>query len=157
MPWRHMGEYMYRHYIVFLIPAFIVQMTKLVQFTFSKIKLSTSVHFATRVRTWCVARLSGPWRSFMQAITFTTWLSSSSVAVIRIHFSFYTLLSSNPVNKNLMGLGLEILVASLWTATTDPPIRESVIEMLHHKSSMMRRGSVMLKIQSNPCLQGNSL
>jgi hypothetical protein len=40
---------------------FIVQVTKLVQFTkynnFSKIPPSTSMHFATRVRTWHVARL----------------------------------------------------------------------------------------------------
>jgi hypothetical protein len=44
-----------------LIPVFIVQVTKLVQFTqyntFSKIPPSTSMHFATRVRTWRVARL----------------------------------------------------------------------------------------------------
>jgi hypothetical protein len=40
---------------------FIVEVTKLVQCTqnntFSKIAPSTSVHFATRVRTWRVARL----------------------------------------------------------------------------------------------------
>jgi hypothetical protein len=50
-----------RYYVLFLIPVFIVQVTKLVQFTyyntFSKIPPSTSVHFATRVRTWRVARL----------------------------------------------------------------------------------------------------
>jgi hypothetical protein len=42
-------------------PVFIVQVTKLVQFTKYKIFLktlpSTSMHFATRVRTWRVARL----------------------------------------------------------------------------------------------------
>jgi hypothetical protein len=52
----------------FLIPVFIVQVTKLVQFTyyniFSKIPPSTSMHFATRVRTWRVARLySVQWNS----------------------------------------------------------------------------------------------
>jgi hypothetical protein len=50
-----------RYYILFLIPVFIVQVTKLVQFTsyntFSKIPPSTSMHFATRARTWRVARL----------------------------------------------------------------------------------------------------
>jgi hypothetical protein len=43
------------------MPVFTVQVTKLVQFTyyntFSKIPPSTSMHFATRVRTWRVARL----------------------------------------------------------------------------------------------------
>jgi hypothetical protein len=29
---------------------------------------------------------------------------------------------------------------------TDPPIRESVTELLLHKSGLMRRGSVMLKV-----------
>jgi hypothetical protein len=42
-----------RYYVLFLIPVFIVQVTKLVEFTkykkFSKIPQSTSVHFATRV------------------------------------------------------------------------------------------------------------
>jgi hypothetical protein len=47
-----------RYYVQFLIPVFIVQVTKLVQFnTFSKIPPSTSMHFAARVRTWRVARL----------------------------------------------------------------------------------------------------
>jgi hypothetical protein len=43
------------------MPVFIVQVTELVQFTqyntFSKIPPSISMHFATRVRTWRVARL----------------------------------------------------------------------------------------------------
>jgi hypothetical protein len=43
-----------RYYVLFLIPVFIVQMTKLVQFTsnntFSKIPPSKSMHSATRVR-----------------------------------------------------------------------------------------------------------
>jgi hypothetical protein len=47
--------------VLFLIPIFIVQVTKLVQFTqyntFSIIPQSTSTHFATRVRTWRVVRL----------------------------------------------------------------------------------------------------
>jgi hypothetical protein len=44
-----------RYYVLFLIPAFIVQGTTLVQITyyntFSKIPPSTSLYFATRVRT----------------------------------------------------------------------------------------------------------
>ena len=35
----------------------------------SKIPPSTSMHFATRVRTWRVVRLSVPCRSFMHLIT----------------------------------------------------------------------------------------
>jgi hypothetical protein len=50
-----------RYYVLFLIPVFIVQVTKLVQFTqyntFRKIPPSSWMHFATRVRTWRVARL----------------------------------------------------------------------------------------------------
>jgi hypothetical protein len=52
---------MKRSYVLFLIPVCIVQVTKLVQFTyyntFSEIPPSTSMHFATRERTWRVARL----------------------------------------------------------------------------------------------------
>ena len=44
----------------------------------SKIPPSTSMPFATRVKTLCVVRLSGSWRSFMQAITSSMLTSSSS-------------------------------------------------------------------------------
>ena len=43
-----------------------------------KIPPSTSMHFATRVKTWRVVRLSASWRSFMQAITSIMLTSSSS-------------------------------------------------------------------------------
>jgi hypothetical protein len=50
-----------RYYVLFPIPIFIVEVTKLVQFTkyntLSKIPQSTSMHFATHVRTWRVACL----------------------------------------------------------------------------------------------------
>ena len=47
-------------YVLFLIPVFIVQVTELVQFTLNvrKFHLSTSMHFATRVKTWRVVRPS---------------------------------------------------------------------------------------------------
>jgi hypothetical protein len=49
------------YYVLLLILVFIVQVTNLVQFpqhnTFSKIPPSTAMQFATRVRTWRVARL----------------------------------------------------------------------------------------------------
>ena len=71
----------------------------------SKIPPSTSMHFATRVKTWSVVRLSASWRSFMQAITSNMLTSSSS----RVSTFFCTLhSSSNPINKNLTGLNLEI-------------------------------------------------
>jgi len=48
-----------KYYVVLLIPVFVVQVAKLVQVvwynTFSKIPPSSSVNFATRVRTWRVA------------------------------------------------------------------------------------------------------
>jgi hypothetical protein len=65
------------YYILFLI--FIVLETNLlVNNKFSKIPPSTSMHFATRVRTWRVARLSSCWRSFMRAIAAIMRSSSSS-------------------------------------------------------------------------------
>ena len=47
-------------YVLFLIPVFIVQVTRVgtVYNKYSKIPLSTSMHFATRVKTWRVVRLS---------------------------------------------------------------------------------------------------
>jgi hypothetical protein len=46
-----------RYYVLFLIPVFIVQVTKLVRFTSSKIPPSKSMHFAARVRTLRVTSL----------------------------------------------------------------------------------------------------
>ena len=77
----------------------------------SKIPPSTSMHFATLVKTWRVVRLSASWRSFMQAIT-SSMLTSSSSCVYTFFCTLHS--SSNPINKNLTGLSLEILVASLW-------------------------------------------
>jgi len=98
-------------YVLFLIPVFIVQVTELVQGydKCSKIPPSTSMHFATRVKTWHVFRLSASWCSYMQAITSSMWTSSSS-CVSSFFCTLYS--SSNPINKNLTGLNLEILVAS---------------------------------------------
>jgi carotenoid cleavage dioxygenase-like enzyme len=49
-----------RYYVLFLMPVFIAQVTKLLQFAkynkISKFPPSTSVLFATHVRTWRVAR-----------------------------------------------------------------------------------------------------
>jgi hypothetical protein len=55
------------YYALFLILAFTVQVTKLVQFTyyntFPKISLSTSMHFATCVRTCSSVHCTVPWNS----------------------------------------------------------------------------------------------
>ena len=75
----------------------------------SNVPPSISMHFATRVKTWRVVLGSASWRSFMQAITSSMLTSSSS----RVPTFFCTLhSSSNPINKNLTWLSLEILVAS---------------------------------------------
>ena len=56
----------------------------------SKIPPSTSMHFATRVKTWPVVRLSASWRSFMQAITSSMLTSSSSrVSTLLLHTSLF--------------------------------------------------------------------
>ena len=101
----------YYVYVLFLIPVFIVQVTELVQGynKCSKIPPSTSMHFATRVKTWRVVRLSASCRFFMQGITSSKLMSSSS----RVTTFVCTLhASQNPINKNLTGLSLEIFVAS---------------------------------------------
>jgi hypothetical protein len=65
-----------RYYILFLV--FIFQTTNLlVDNKFSKSPPSTSMHFATRVRTWRVARLSSSQRSFIRAIASIMRSSSS--------------------------------------------------------------------------------
>jgi len=57
----------------------------------SKIPPSTSLHFATRVKTWRVVRLSASWRSFMQPITSSVLTSSSSRVSIffSVHFTLH--------------------------------------------------------------------
>ena len=75
----------------------------------SKIPPSTSMHFVTHVKTWRVVRLSASWCSFMQAIT-CSMLTSSSSRVSTFFCKLHS--SSHPINKILMGLSLEILVAS---------------------------------------------
>jgi len=75
----------------------------------SKIPPWTSMHFATRVKTWHVVRLSASWRSFMQAIT-SSVLTGSSSRVSTFFCSLHS--SSNPINKNLTELSPQILVAS---------------------------------------------
>jgi hypothetical protein len=76
------------YYVLFLIPVSIVQETTLVQFaqynTFSKIPPSTSMHFASRVRTWRVDRLY--W-----VLCTLQWNSSSSETVrnrTHLHIQF---------------------------------------------------------------------
>ena len=62
----------------------------------SKISPSASMHFATRVKTWCVVRLSASWRSFMQAIT-------SSMLYVVSTFFLYTALFIKPNKQKSNG------------------------------------------------------
>ena len=86
----------------------------------------------------------------MQAITSSVLTGSSS----RVS-NFCTLhSSSNPhkqksnwVKSGDLGGQLMILPRPIHL------LGESVIEMLHHMSGVMRRGSVMVKVHSNPCSQ----
>jgi len=57
---------------------------------YSKIPPSTSMHFATRVKTWRVLRQCVSRRSFMQAITSSILTSSSSrVSTFSVHFTLH--------------------------------------------------------------------
>ena len=89
--------------LLFLIPVFIVQVTELVQGynKYSKIPPSTSMHFATRVKTWRVVRLSASWCSFMQAIT-SSMLTSSLSRVST--FFLYTSLFIKPHKQKSDGV-----------------------------------------------------
>jgi hypothetical protein len=126
------------YYVLFLIPVFNIQVT-------------SSMHFAGRVRTWCVARLSASWLSFMRAIT-SIMCSSSSRRVSP--FLLYILPFIQPHEQKSNGLSSRNLGGPLLAL---PRPIQSVIEMLHHKSSILRRGSVMPKVHSNPCSQRNKL
>jgi len=66
----------------------------------SKIPPSTSVHFATRVKTWRVVHLGASWRSFMQAITSSMLMSSSSRVST---FFLYTSLFIKPYKQKSNG------------------------------------------------------
>ena len=67
----------------------------------SKIPPSTSMHFATRVKTWRVVRLSASWSSFMQGMTSSMLTSSSS----RVSTSFlYTSLFIKPHKQKSNGV-----------------------------------------------------
>jgi hypothetical protein len=79
-----------------------IQVTNLLVYNkFSKIPRSTSVHFASRMRTWRVARLSSSWRSFMRAIT-SIMRSNSSPHVST--FLLYTSLVVQPHKQKSNGI-----------------------------------------------------
>ena len=67
----------------------------------SKIPPSTSMEFATRVKTWRVVRLSASWLSFMQAITSSMLMSSSSSICT---FFLYTSLFIKPHKQKSNGV-----------------------------------------------------
>jgi len=89
-------------YILFLILVFIVQVTELVQEYNKCLKIpSTSMHFATHVKTWRVVRLSVSRCSFMQAIT-SSMLTGSSSRVST--FFLYTSLFIKPHRQKFNGV-----------------------------------------------------
>jgi hypothetical protein len=61
-------------------------------------------------------------------------------------FFLYISLLIQPHKQQSNGVKSGDLGVQKNTATTDPPIGESVIEMLYYMSDIMRRGSVMLKV-----------
>jgi len=67
----------------------------------SKIPLSTTMHFANRLKVWSVVRLSVSWLSFMKAITSSMLTSSSS----RVSTYFlYTTLFIKPHKRKYSGV-----------------------------------------------------
>jgi hypothetical protein len=91
-----------RYYILFLIPVFIAQVTKLVQFTwyntFSKIPPSTSVHFAIRVKTWRVTRLYSVQCSVLYS---ETALSRKPFRIVRMYiYTFLTRMADTMTSQN---------------------------------------------------------
>ena len=78
----------------------------------SKILPLTSVHFATRVKTWRVVGLSASWCSFMQAIT-SSMLTSGSSRVSTFfcthHFIKHHKQKSNGVKSGDLGGQLMVL------------------------------------------------
>jgi hypothetical protein len=84
------------YYLLYLIPVFIVQVTKLVQFTeyntFSKITPSTSIHFATRVRTWHIACLYSVQCTVYSVVVVYNEITSSQKPFGIGHLYIYTLL-----------------------------------------------------------------
>ena len=100
----------------------------------SKIPPSTLMHFATRVKTWRVVRLSASWRSFMQAITSSVLTSSSSREST---FFFYTLFFIKPHKHKSNGVKSGDFGGQLMV--------------------LPRPIHLLGKVHSNPCCQRNIL
>ena len=122
---------------------------------FSKIPPSTSMHFATRVKTWRVVRLCASWRSFMQAITSSMLTSSSSrVSTFFLHTSLYI----KPHKQKSNGVKSGDLCGQLMAPPRPIHLLGKVsLRCVHRMLGIMRRGSVMLKVHSNRCSQRNIL
>jgi hypothetical protein len=108
-----------RYYVLSLIPIFIVQVTKLVEFTyhntFKKIPTSTSMHFATHVKTWRVARLSASWCSFMRAIIWNSAISETVRNRTHVHIHYLLTMSDTMTSQNIHLLSWDILYnPKLW-------------------------------------------
>jgi hypothetical protein len=120
---------------------------------FLKIPLSTLVHFATSEKMiFCSSK-------FILTILYMGdnihYVISSLCHVSNL--LLYTLLFIQLHKHKSIGIRSG---RSWWpvngTAMTNPPIKENVIEILHHKLSIMRMG-YMLKVYRNLCSQRNIL
>ena len=120
----------------------------------SKIPPSTSMHFATCVKTWRVVRLSASWHSFMQAIT-SSMLTSSSSHVST--FFLYTSLFIKPHKQKSNGVKSGDLGGQLVVLPWPIHLLGKVSLRWCITSGIITRGSFMLKVHSNPCNQRNIL
>jgi hypothetical protein len=77
--WMYSCKIIHKKGILHTISNIIVQVTNLLLYVYNKFRKFPQ-HFATRVRTSRVARLSSSWRSFMRAIASIMRSSSSSHA-----------------------------------------------------------------------------
>jgi len=88
------------------------------------------MNFATRVKTWCVVRLSMSWRSFMQTITYSMLMSISSRVST---FFLYTSLIIIPHKQKSNGVKYEDLGGQLMV--------------------LPRAIHILGEVHSNPCSQ----
>ena len=95
-------------YVLFLIPAFIVQVTELVQFensTVNIIALCNSCEAMVCCSSECVL-------TFLYVGDNIQYVKTSSSSRVSTSFLYTSLFMKPPINKNITGLSPEILVAS---------------------------------------------
>jgi hypothetical protein len=100
------------YYVLFLIQIFIVQVIEVVQFTyyntFSKIPPSISMHSATRVRTWRVARLYSVQTNSSISETVRNWT--------HVHIQFLLRMADTMTSQNI--------AISFWDTLYNPAMSD---------------------------------